>query len=150
MIRVTANASNSPMDVTVTQEGQSAVRQIGAESGYVPASVTADETVELLVNSTNVHGEEPVYEWLLLQMTKDGADTPLYLLSGTGLFLVNDVVSSLFEYTFPFDADDVTPIATLPMSALGLGSGDMFLYAYAYMNAEWTIRIDNIVAVSVQ
>jgi hypothetical protein len=148
-IRVSApGMAGSPMDITVTQAGY--LKQVGADPGLVEEFLPGNQTVSLLVNSTNRHGDKPVYEWLVLAAIYGGETTPLYLISNLGIVDLNQVLSSLYTYTYSFDGDDLTHIGTLTMSGLGLQTGDSLLYGYAYQNTQGVIVLDNIVRVTVQ
>ncbi|MGD9971587.1 MAG: DUF1566 domain-containing protein [Desulfatirhabdiaceae bacterium] len=124
--------------------------QVGSDPGMVQTSLQADQVADLVINSTNRHGDSPVYEWLLFTATVAGQPVPVYLISDIGIFELNLVLPDLYEYTFTCDADDVTLIARMPLSDLGLTSGDMFTYAYAYENPDGGIIIDNVVFITVQ
>lgn len=124
--------------------------KVGADPGFVQTSVAADQAVELLVNSTNSHGDTPIYQWLLLTAIYGGNATPLYLISDKGIFELNQVLLNLYTYTFPFDPSGVTSIANLSMQDLGFSLGDVLAYAYAYQNQTWNFVVDNIVMINVQ
>ncbi len=123
--------------------------QIGAASGLVQASLAANQLVDLQINSTNAHGDTPAYEWFLFTAAIAGNAIPVYVISDKGVFDLNQVLSNLFDYTFPFDKDGVTYIGTMSMSDLGLQTGDTFVYGYAYMNLSGVVVIDNVVIISV-
>lgn len=124
--------------------------QVGAAAGLVQASLPADQVVELMVNSTNTHGDTPVYQWIVLTAVIDGNPLPLFLLTGSAISEINEeVLLNLPAYTYSFDIGGVTAFASLPMSALGLDAGDIFIYGYAYMNQSAVIVIDNIVVISI-
>ncbi|WP_028324841.1 BACON domain-containing protein [Desulfatirhabdium butyrativorans] len=148
-IRVTAaGASGSPIDVTLTQS-QKAV-PVGNEPGQVNVTVAPEERVELMVNSTNSHGDTPISEWLILMAVTNGINLPIYVLSDNGIFLLDEVMVNLDKYTFSFEADGITSLGTLCMQDLGLKSGDSFLYSYVYQNNKGFIYLDNIVSILVR
>jgi hypothetical protein len=124
--------------------------QVGAGPGLVQASLAADQVVELLINSTNSHGDTPVYEWLPFTETYGGNAIPWYLLSDKGIFDLNLVLQNLGEYTFSFAAGGVTSVARLSMRDLGLQTGDALIYGYAYQKQNGSIVMDNIVIINVQ
>ena len=124
--------------------------QVGSDPGMVQTSLQADQIVDLVINSTNRHGDIPVYEWLLFTGTVGGQPIPVYLISDNGIFELNLVLPYLYEYTFAFESDDVTLIARLPLSDLGLTGGDIFTYAYAYENPDGGIVMDNVVFITIQ
>jgi len=130
--------------------GQSESFQIGTEPGLVQESVEADNVLELMINSTNTHGDTPVYEWLYFTGTIGGNPIPLSLLSGKGIFRVSEVMANRNDYTFTFDADDLTSIAKLPLAKLGLRTGDYLTYGYAYQNLSGKIVVDNVVWITVK
>ncbi|MFH0996651.1 MAG: hypothetical protein V1844_14315 [Pseudomonadota bacterium] len=119
--------------------------QVGANPGRVQTSLAADQVVELLINSTNSHGDTPVYQWLLLTATFSGNAIPLYLLSDKGIIEVNQALQNLVEYTFSFAAGGVTAIARLSMRDLGLKTGDALVYGYAYQKQTGGVVLDSIV-----
>lgn len=123
---------------------------IGANPGRVQKDLPADQVVDLVINSTNSHGDTPFYEWFLLTATVGGHALPLYLLSDFGFFEASQVASNLTACTYSFDLSGITPVGTMSMSDLGLTAGDAFIYAYAYMNLSGSIIVDNIVAITVQ
>lgn len=151
-IRVTATgAAGSPVDVMVIQDGSGGVVTIvGEESGYVQISLSAKQVVELVINSTNSHGDTPVYEWFLFTATIGGYPLPIYLFSDIGVYDLNQVLTDIYSCTFSFDEDDLTTFASLSMSDMGLQAGDNFVYAYAYQNQSGIMIIDNIVFITVQ
>ena len=122
---------------------------VGAAPGLIQVSLAANQVVELKINSTNSHGDTPFNKWFLFTAIIGGNAIPLYLLSDIGVFNVNQVLSNLSAYTFTFDNSGVTAIARLSMSDLGLKAGDIFIYAYAYMNQSAVFVIDNIVVITV-
>jgi plastocyanin len=122
---------------------------VGAAPGRVQVSVAANQVVQLEINSTNSHGDTPVYKWFFFTAVISGNAIPLYLISDIGVFNLTQVLSNLSAYTFTFDNSGVTSIATLSMSDLGLKAGDVFIYAYAYMNQSAVYVIDNIVVITV-
>ncbi|GEM_PF-2233031 len=75
---------------------------------------------------------------------------PLYLIADTGISCLDDVINNLYAYTFSFGEDQLTSIAILSMADLGLGSGDSFLYGYAYQNQASVIILDNVVIIVVE
>ena len=80
-----------------------------------------------------------------------GNAIPLYLISDKGMYEVNgEVLATLNSYTFSFDKDDVTSMAILAMSSLGIKTGDSLIYGYAYQNQYGVIAIDNIVTITVK
>lgn len=123
---------------------------IGASPGLVQKELPADQVVDLVINSTNSHGDTPFYEWFLLTATVGGQALPLYLVSDFGFFDASHVASNLTACTYSFDLSGITPVGTMSMSDLGLTAGDAFIYAYAYMNLSGSIIVDNIVAITVQ
>jgi hypothetical protein len=123
---------------------------IGALAGLQQPFVSAQQPLELQVNSTNSRRDTPVHQWLLYTTIINGAQSPLYLMSDRGTYeLTNDVLTHYSNYTFTFDKDNVTPISSLSMSSMGLKAGDHFVYGYAYMNAAGAIFMDNIVSIDV-
>ena len=124
--------------------------QIGIEPGYIQTTVSGNQLVELLINSTNYYGDTPSYEWLPFTATFNGSQIPLYLISDKGVVALNNVISDITNYTFTFNSSALTSIATLFMSDLGMITGDNFIYCYAYQNQEGMMVIDNIVDITVK
>ena len=148
-IRVSAaGATGSPMEVTVTQAGLQ--DQIGAGPGLVPVSLAANQAVDLLINSTNIRGDVPAYEWFVFTANFSGNPIPVYLISDKGLFDVRQVLPDLYSYTYSFGSSGVTHIARLSMADAGLMPGDTFYYGYAYQNQSGTIICDNLVMITVK
>jgi plastocyanin len=123
--------------------------QVGASPGLVQTTLAADQSVELMINSTNSHGDTPVYEWFVFTAVIGGNSIPVYLLSDIGVFDIGQVWMNLSAYTFTFDTSGVTSIANLSMSDLGMKAGDIFVYGYAYWSLSSAFVIDNIVFVVV-
>jgi hypothetical protein len=123
--------------------------QLGADPGLIQKTVAANQFVDLMINTTNSHGDTPVYEWFLLTASIGGSYLPLYLISDRGFFAVNQVLSNIGDYTYSFDKSGVTSIGTMSMSNLGLTTGDTLFYGYAYMNPTGAVVIDNIVSITV-
>lgn len=129
--------------------GQPQTTQVGAAAGLVQITLATNQVIDLMINSTNTHGDTPMYQWFLLTATIGGQSIPIYVLSDSGLYDLNQVISSLSSYTFPFDKSGVTKIGTMSMSNFGLNAGDTFVYGYAYMNNLGIIYIDNVVVITV-
>lgn len=123
---------------------------IGALPGIVQASLAAKQRADFQINSTNSRGETPRYQWFLLTGIVGSNALPVYVISAKGSYDLNQVLPTLSEYTFPFDASGVNKIGVFSMSDLGLKTGDALIYGYAYMNVSGTIYIDNIVDVTVK
>ncbi|MGD9900311.1 MAG: hypothetical protein AB7T22_14400 [Calditrichaceae bacterium] len=125
-------------------------RIIGNDPGLIQEWVTAGEPLQLMINSTNVHGDIPVLEWLLLTGIYDGYQLPMYLISDyAGIVNYNDVAWELHGYTYTFSSSDLTTIAYLSMSDLDFKSGDILFYAYQYLNQSGVMISDNTVYVIV-
>lgn len=123
--------------------------QIGANPGLVQINLSANENVNLLINTTNNRGDVPLYQWFLFTEAIGGSMLPIYVLANSGVFDLNQVMSSLSDYTFSFDKSGLTNIGTMSMSDLGLKSGDTLFYCYMYMNGSRNIFVDNIVIITV-
>lgn len=123
---------------------------IGKASGVVSQEVSANDCLELWINSTKERGEDPVYEWFLLAYAMNGTDSPLYVVSDQGMYDVRTIDSDLDHYTFSFDSLGLTKIGTFRMADLGQYSGDLLLYGYAYQNLSGTILVDNIVHLNIR
>ena len=121
---------------------------VGAAPGLVQVSVSANQIVELKINSTNSHGDTPLFQWFLFTEVIGGNPIPVYLLADTGVFALNQALSNLPAFTFTFDNSGETSIAKLSMSDLGLNAGDVFIYGYAYMNLSGVFVIDNVVVIT--
>ncbi len=148
-IRITATgATNSPKDVTVTQTEN--WPPTGEEPDLVELGISPDQVIKLMINSTNIHEDIPVYEWLVFTAVISGNPIPLYVISDIGIFSVDDIIDNLANYTFTFDSDGLTSIAVLSMSDLGLAAGDSFSYGYAYLNSIGIIIMDNIVIIAIE
>lgn len=144
----TGKVLTGELDITVV----SATRQIGADPGLVRVSLSAQEKVELMVNSTNSHGHQPRYTYLVMTAMMNGLQLPVYLLSDQGMFRLEDVLQNLHPYTFAFNPSGKTSLGILFMSDLGLKASDTFAYAYAYENPNSAadIIMDNIVVIDVK
>jgi hypothetical protein len=123
--------------------------KVGAEPGLVQVSLSADQVLELLINTTNSHADTPIYEWFLLTAIIGGNSFPVYVLTDKGLFDLKQVFADIYAYTFSFKAD-VTSIGELSMSDLGLQPGDTFVYGYAYQKMSGGIITDNVVIITVK
>jgi hypothetical protein len=131
------------------------VVQIGTEPGNIQKTVSANQVVDLMINSTNIYGNVALYEWFLLTGNLGGVSLPVYVISDTGVYDFNDVSSNLDAYTFSFDTSfglyvGVTYIGRMSMSDLGLSAGDTLIYGYAFMNTFNVIHLDNIVSITVE
>jgi hypothetical protein len=124
--------------------------QVGANPGKISIPVTADQPLELMINSTNVYQEAPLQEWLVFTANVQGKSIPVYLLSDKGVFPLTDVIGSLADYVFSFDTDGLTSLGQVAMDEFGLKSGDTFIYAYAYRNQSGEIRMDNVITLVIQ
>ena len=124
--------------------------QVGAEPGIVQADLPADRVVDLVINSSNSHGDTPVFEWFPFTAVVGGHPLPIRLISDIGVFDLSQVLFNLNAYTFSFDTDDLTLFARLSMADLGLSAGDGIIYGYAYLNQSGFIIMDNIVFITVQ
>ncbi|WP_028323236.1 BACON domain-containing protein [Desulfatirhabdium butyrativorans] len=145
-----SGAADSPITITVTQAGTSNNTVIGANPGISTVDVPVSQTVDLAINSTNMHGDKPVYQWFLVEMiTSDGTTSPVYVLTSLGLFDVSTILNHLADYTFSFDPSGITSIGSWRMSDLGLHVGDTFIYAYAYQRGGGDIIVDNITTINV-
>ncbi|WP_028323909.1 DUF5050 domain-containing protein [Desulfatirhabdium butyrativorans] len=125
-------------------------RIVGSGSGLIQEQVSSDETVELLINSTNGHGDIPVYEWLVLTAEYGGSSLPVQLISDLGMVPIEQVLSELSSYTYTFCSGGVTIVGKLAMNQLGLQSADRFLYAYAYQTSAGNIVMDNVVVITIK
>ena len=126
------------------------VIQIGSQPGFVTTSVSYDQPVELMVNSTNTSFDVPWAEWFIFSAIVKGQQMPIDLISTYGVYLLSDVADALLDYTFPFNPDGVTSLGQHTMSDFGLDSGDTLLYAYAYMNQKGVVVIENVVSITVK
>jgi len=148
-IKVTAEgATGSPVEVSVTQAEKP--EPVGEDPGVVEQTVPVDQDMDLIVNSTNSRGDTPVYEWFVFTAVMDGIQQPLFVLADKGIFLLDNVIGDLYNYTFTFEDDGLTSIAVLAMKDLSLMSGDVFAYGYAYENSVGIIFMDNVVFISVE
>jgi hypothetical protein len=123
--------------------------QIGADPGLIQTTLAENKIVDLMINSTNSHGDPPIFEWLLLTANIGGNSLPLLVLSDKGLFALNPILPYLSEFTYSFDRKGVTYIGTMSMADLGLQAGDTLAYGYAYMNPSDIYIVDNIVMITV-
>jgi hypothetical protein len=123
---------------------------VGTNPGWTTQQVSADQPIQLQINSSNTRGNQPVYEWLLAEFIIEGIPSSVLIISNSGVYNLSEVIGKLSEYTFSFDAGGITTIANLTMRQLGLKSGDSFIYGYAYQNQNGAIYIDNGVTINVQ
>lgn len=144
---------NYPYNVRAVRAGQispsPSPTAVGEAPGIIQTRLSAKQVVDLMINSTNIYSDTPMYQWLLLTGTIGGQPIPIYVLSNSGLLDLTQVMSNLSAYTFSFNNCGVTKIGTMSMSNLGFKVGDTFVYGYAYMNGLGTIYIDNIVVIAV-
>jgi plastocyanin len=122
---------------------------VGAAPGLVQLSVAANQVLELKINSTNSHGDTPLFQWFLFTEVIGGNPNPVYLLADTGVFNLNQALLNLPGFTYTFDNSGETSIAMLSMSDLGLSAGDVLIYGYAYMNQSGVFVLDNVVFITV-
>lgn len=125
-------------------------KPVGKEPGFVQTSVPVDQPVQLFMNSTNVHQDTPLYEWLVCMAICSGVPTPPYLISNKGSVVWSDVLQDIKPHTFPFDPSGLTEIATLSPSDIGSQPEDIFYYAYMYQNQVGMMYMDNIVAIAAE
>ncbi len=148
-IRVSAAGSTgSPTDVTVIQSGE--ILQIGVNPGLIQTVVPASQLIDIQVNTSNVYGDTPIYEWFPFTALQSGNSWPLYLLTDYGIVDMSKAPPILPVFTFSFGPEEVMAIARLTLSDLGLSAGDTFLYGYAYMNASGAFILDNLVIITAQ
>jgi hypothetical protein len=132
------------------QGGSNNIIVVGTNPGWTTQQVSADQQIQLKINSSNTGGDQPVYEWLLAEFIIEGIPSSVLIISNSGVYNLSEVIGKLSEYTFSFDPSGITTIANLTMRQLGLKSGDSFIYGYAYQNQNGAIYIDNGVTINVQ
>jgi hypothetical protein len=140
-------------NVRCVRGGQSASNNIivvGTNPGWTTQQVSANQQIQLKINSSNTRGDQPVYEWLLAEFIIEGIPSSVLVISNIGVYNLSEVIGELSEYTFSFDPGGITTMANLTMRQLGLKSGDSFIYGYAYQNQNGAIYIDNGVTINVQ
>jgi hypothetical protein len=130
--------------------GSNPILVVGTNPGWTTQQVSADQQIQLQINSSNTRGDQPVYEWLLAEFIIEGIPSSVLIVSNSGVYNLSEVIGKVSEYTFSFDPSGITTIANLTMRQLGLKSGDSFIYGYAYQNQNGAIYIDNGVTINVQ
>jgi hypothetical protein len=128
---------------------------VGDAPGRTSYDVLADEQLGVDLNITNSRGDAfPAIkaEWLVFTGTLGGAPLPIFVLTSRGQIFNIRNVSDFNAVTHSFNhSADVTRIATLAMSSLGLKAGDTFMYAYAYSTSDVSkVVLDNIVVLNVK
>ncbi|MGD9971453.1 MAG: hypothetical protein AB7S77_00175 [Desulfatirhabdiaceae bacterium] len=125
---------------------------VGQEAGITEVAAALEAELSLYVNTTNPDGEAAVYEWFVFTATLagDAAKLPLYLLATDGAIVAVEEGIDIYDYTFDYGDTDVAFIATLAMADLGLSTGDVFAYAYAYQNEGGDIYLPNVVFITVK
>ena len=130
--------------------GSSNIIVVGTNPGWTTQPVSADQQIQLKINSTNSRGDQPVYEWLLAEFIIEGIPSSVFIVTNSGVYNLSEVIGELPGYTFSFDPSGITTIATLTMDQLGLKSGDSLIYGYAYQEPNGAVYIDNGVTIHVQ
>lgn len=125
-------------------------KTVGSDPGTQEVTVGEDEVLNLVVNTTNTNNDTPKYAWFMFLAIYDGVQTPLYLLSDNGIIVELTDDLNVLAYTYTYPTSSPAFIAQLTMSDLDLTVGDIFAYAYAYMNQVNEIVIDNVVFITVE
>ena len=153
----TITLKNAAGTVTVSQEfvvtnNVTPTEDVGKNEGIIEVEEAADTVVNLYVNTTNPDGEAAVYEWFVFTATLagDAAQLPLYLLPTDGPIVAIEEGIDIYDYTLDYADTDVAFIAALTMADLGLSTGDVFAYAYAYQNEGGDIYLPNVVFITVK
>ncbi|WP_028325463.1 BACON domain-containing protein [Desulfatirhabdium butyrativorans] len=145
-----AGAAKSPQTITIQQAGSGQYDIIGADPGLIHVMLSKTKTVQLAVNNSNQHGDQPLHEWLLSEAMKSNTLSPVYVITPLGVVDSAYIIDHLSQYTYPFfDASGITGLGLWKMADLGLDAEDMFIYAYAYQKTNGQIVIDNIVSIHV-
>jgi hypothetical protein len=137
------------LKITVTSN-QTPVKTVGADPGKQTATVASNDLLNLVVNTTNSHNDTPVYTWFMFTATASGQALPVYLLTTNNGIVELKSSTPIYQNTYSYPSSSPAYIGQLKMSDLGLKSGDMFAYAYAYQNQVGAIVIDNVVVINIQ